>query len=46
MDWNTIQLIVLVLVLCCGPMLFMMGKRGDKSAHAPKTQDQNRSDQP
>jgi hypothetical protein len=32
MDSNTISLIILVLVLafCCGPMLFMMGRRGKK----------------
>ena len=46
MSGNTISLIILtlVLVLCCGPMLFMMVKGGRKRSDTSKPGDTNNKD--
>lgn len=49
MNWNTwapIIVLIIFLVFCCGPMIWMMAKRGDKSGKETKTKNQNGSDQP
>ena len=49
MDWNTwlpFILIIAFLVFCCGPMIWMMVTRGDKSGKTTKTKNQNGSDEP
>lgn len=47
MNWNTTSLIVLVLVLvlCCGPMVFMMVKGDKKDSDTRKPDDANKNDE-